>query len=214
VRRPQGQHKLAPSACKNSHVYFCAQPHDCKFAVRSVSLLTRFRRLHCLFTPEADLLTIGLPFVYLSMTDSCSIQANPDIAGRPLSSDERLNALMRCLGIGTRAAFYLQSVVVLLATAVSTSVVLRDKTDSHETSNMMRENQRKMSISFIVLGLMLVISAVIQKLTFGLSIYHAFIVSGLSWMTVFTAMPAYFSLGTYQSEWRIIVRAPNPYIRT
>ena len=137
------------------------------------------------------------------MTDRCSIQANPDIAGilSPYLLMSVLSVQTWHVGVGTRIAFYLQSVIVLLTTAVSTSEVLRGGSDPGETDlrKMIRKNQRAMSISFIALGFLLVISASIQRLTFGLSVYHAFIVLGLIWMTVFTAMPAYFNLGPYRN---------------
>lgn len=42
---------------------------------------------------------------------------------------------------------------------------------------------------------MLVVSGIIQEYTYGLSVYHAFLVVGLSFMATFSAMPAYYSLG-------------------
>lgn len=155
---------------------------------------------------------VGIDHNDLSLEQTkCLIQANSSIAGQAALSFYMQPLWMPTfifvtlspgLGIGTRAAFYLIYFVVLFSTAMCTILTrhrveakVGSRSKDHSKRAQLRTWKTRTSLLAVFTGSILVLSAIIQKCTYGLSIYHGFIVIGLSFITVFSAMPAYFSLG-------------------
>jgi len=87
----------------------------------------------------------------------CSIQPNPDIAG-----------------VGVRVSIYAQAILSAALPIISS---LDGKLDATEMQSL-----HTMYTGILLTGCALLFSAVIQKATRGLSMYHALIVLNLSWI--------------------------------
>lgn len=96
-------------------------------------------------------------------------------------------------GIGVRVSLYVQAFCVLATTVMSTT--LRSSCEPLDPQAWKWHNQLMRAAGTIILnGCALVISAIIQSVTLGMSAYHGLIIIALTGVTVFSAIPAYRNL--------------------
>jgi hypothetical protein len=118
-----------------------------------------------------------LPFTFM---DTCTIPANPDISG-----------------IGVRAAIYAQN---LLSFVPAFYALIDGTVDEQELKTI--EDQ---STSILVTAFAILISAIVQIRTYGLSSFHTYVILCMSWMNN-TNTFIYFILYVHRNEEKMLSR--------
>ncbi|KAF9509364.1 hypothetical protein BS47DRAFT_1349376 [Hydnum rufescens UP504] len=97
----------------------------------------------------------------------CLIAANADVSG-----------------IGVRTSVYVQALLFLASTLLHTNL------DAHEVDNILSRLVQE-GLASLLTGLAILVSAIVQARTVGLTVYHALVILNMSWITIVIAIVPY-----------------------
>jgi len=93
------------------------------------------------------------------------------------------------IGIGVRISVYIQAFVPLIPLVVRVGAGVK-----FAKNNELRANACQSIIFLLLTGMALIVSAIIQQHTYGLSVFHALVVLNLCWVTVMGSVASYYLL--------------------
>ena len=104
-----------------------------------------------------------------------------------VNSHQRVQILA---GIGVRISIYFQAIFMILSASIRAFAAAKDDASLEEFYRATFDN----SLPIVFSGLAIVISGLVQALTFGLSAYHTVLLLDLAWVIIISALLPFFIL--------------------